>query len=85
MLAPAVVLVVAAVCAVLFGAPGFRQKYLRLWPFVLVADLLWSLGPFLLLHHIPVGLALACVAPLVYAPFAQRALVLMGQPVQPSE
>lgn len=29
--------------------------------------------PFLLLHHINVGLAL-----LVYSPFAQRALALMG-------
>jgi len=39
---------------------------------------LWSLSPFLLLHHINFGLALACTALLVYSPFAQRSLVLMG-------
>jgi cholera toxin transcriptional activator len=31
-----------------------------------------------LLHHINFGLALACTALLVYSPFAQRSLVLMG-------
>jgi hypothetical protein len=45
---------------------------------VLVMDVLWSLAPFLLLHHINYGLALACATLLVYSPFAQRALVLMG-------
>jgi DNA-binding winged helix-turn-helix (wHTH) protein len=64
--------------AVLFHTPGVRQKFLKLWPFLLLVDLLWSLAPFLLLHHINVGLAVACTALLVYSPFAQRALVLMG-------
>jgi hypothetical protein len=32
----------------------------------------------LLLHHINFGLALASTTPLVYSPFAQRSLVLMG-------
>jgi cholera toxin transcriptional activator len=65
-------------CAVLFHAPGVRGKFLRLWPFLLVVDVLWALSPFLLLHHINFGLALACTALLVYSPFAQRSLVLMG-------
>jgi cholera toxin transcriptional activator len=65
-------------CAVLFHAPGLRRKFLTLWLFLLPLDLLWSLAPFLLMHHIPFGLALACVAPLVYSPFAQRSLILMG-------
>ena len=65
-------------CAVVFRAPGLRQKFLRLWYFLLPFDLLWSLAPFLLLHHIPYGLALACMTPLVYSPFAQRSLILMG-------
>ena len=65
-------------CAVLFRAPGLRGRFLRLWPFLLVFDVLWSLAPFLLLHHINYGLALACTTLLVYAPFAQRALMLMG-------
>jgi cholera toxin transcriptional activator len=30
------------------------------------------------LHHVNFGLALACTALLVYSPFAQRSLILMG-------
>jgi DNA-binding winged helix-turn-helix (wHTH) protein len=65
-------------CAVLFHPPGVRQKLLRVWPFVLIFDELWALSPFLLLHHINFGVALACTTLLVYSPFAQRSLVLMG-------
>jgi DNA-binding winged helix-turn-helix (wHTH) protein len=65
-------------CAALFHAPGFREKFLKIWPFLLLFDVLWSLSPFLLLHHINFGLALACTTLLVYSPFAQRSLVLMG-------
>jgi len=65
-------------CAALFQAPGFRGKFLTLWPFLLFFDELWSLSPFLLMHHINFGLALACTALLVYSPFAQRSIVLMG-------
>jgi cholera toxin transcriptional activator len=65
-------------CAVLFHAPGIREKFLKIWPFLLLFDGLWSLAPFLLLHHINYGLALACMTLLVYSPFAQRSLVLMG-------
>lgn len=65
-------------CAVLFHAPGVREKFLKLWPFLLLVDELWALSPFLLLHHINMGLALAATALLVYSPFAQRSLMLMG-------
>jgi cholera toxin transcriptional activator len=65
-------------CAVVFRAPGIREKFLRMWPFLLPFDLLWALSPFLLLHHINYGLALACMTLLVYSPFAQRSLILMG-------
>jgi cholera toxin transcriptional activator len=65
-------------CAVLFHAPGMREKFLKVWRFLLPLDVLWSLAPFLLLHHINYGLALACMTPLVYSPFAQRSLILMG-------
>jgi cholera toxin transcriptional activator len=64
--------------AVLFHAPRLQAKFLRIWPFLLVFDELWALSPFLLLHHINFGLALSCTALLVYSPFAQRSLVLMG-------
>lgn len=65
-------------CAALFRAPGFQGKFLKLWPFLLMFDEVWSLSPFLLLHHLSFGLALACTTLLVYSPFAQRSLVLMG-------
>jgi cholera toxin transcriptional activator len=64
--------------AFLFRAPRARHQFLRMWPFLAVADVLWALSPFLLLHHIGFGVALAFIALLVYSPFAQRSLVLMG-------
>jgi len=64
--------------AALLHAPGARAKFLKLWPFLLIFDELWALAPFLLLHHINYGLALACTTLLVYSPFAQRSLILMG-------
>jgi DNA-binding winged helix-turn-helix (wHTH) protein len=67
-----------ALCAALFRAPRFRDQFLKLWSFLLIFDELWALSPFLLLHHINYGLAIACMALLVYSPFAQRAIVLMG-------
>lgn len=66
------------ITATLFRAPRFKERFLRLWPFLLLVDLLWALAPFLLLHHINYGLAAACTALLVYSPFAERSLVLMG-------
>jgi DNA-binding winged helix-turn-helix (wHTH) protein len=65
-------------CAAIFHAPGIREKFLKIWPLLLLFDVLWALSPFLLLHHINFGLALACTTLLVYSPFAQRSLVLMG-------
>lgn len=64
--------------AVLFHAPGVREKFLKIWRFLLPLDELWALSPFLLLHHINFGVALSCTALLVYSPFAQRSLMLMG-------
>lgn len=64
--------------AVLMHAPRIRKQFLRIWPFLFLFDELWSLAPFLLLHHINFGLAVSCTALLVYSPFAQRSLVLMG-------
>jgi cholera toxin transcriptional activator len=66
------------VSAIVLRAPGMRGRYLRMWPYLLFADVLWALSPLLLLHHINTGLALACMALLAYSPFAQRSLILMG-------
>ena len=65
-------------CAVLFRAPRLNKTFGKLWWFLLPLDALWSLSPFLLLHHINYGLALACTTILIYSPFAQRSLILMG-------
>lgn len=63
--------------AVAFDFAQLQAKFIRLFPALLVLDLLWALSPFLLVHHISGGLALGMTAPLVYMPFAQRSLVLM--------
>ena len=61
-----------------FKAPGLRQKFLRLFPIVFPLDALWALAPFLLVQQIGYGLALGLTAILLYAPFAERSLILMG-------
>jgi cholera toxin transcriptional activator len=64
--------------AALFGYRGLPVKFLRLFPFVIPLDELWALAPFLLVDQIGVGLALAATAALLYVPFSQRSLMLMG-------
>jgi cholera toxin transcriptional activator len=61
-----------------FRPPGLRRNYLRLFPVIFLLDVLWALAPFLLVRQIGFGLALAAVAALLYAPFAQRSLILMS-------
>ncbi len=75
-LIPVRLYVVAAACLSLRQLPA---KFGRMFPVLLILDLLWALSPFLLIHHVPVGLGLGMTAPLVYLPFAQRSLVLMYQ------
>jgi len=61
-----------------FRPPGLRSNYLKLFPMIFLLDLIWAVSPFLLIHQIGFGLALASTAALLYAPFAQRSLVLMA-------
>jgi len=61
-----------------FKAPGLREKFLRLFVIVFPLDELWALAPFLLVPQIGYGLALGFTAILLYAPFAERSLILMG-------
>lgn len=63
--------------AVAFDSQQFPAKSRRLFSVLLVLDLLWALSPFLLIHHVSIGLALGISAALLYMPFAQRSLVLM--------
>lgn len=64
--------------AVSFRAPKLRTSFLALFPGLLVLDLLWAASPFLMVHHIGLGLALCATAALAYLPFSQRTLILMG-------
>lgn len=63
--------------AVAFDLRQLPAKFARIFPALLLLDLLWALSPFLLAHYVSVGLALGLSAILVYLPFAQRSLVLM--------
>jgi cholera toxin transcriptional activator len=64
--------------AMAFKYEGLSGKFRKLFPFVLVLDELWAFTPFLLAEQMGVGLAIACVAVLLYVPFSQRSLLLMG-------
>jgi DNA-binding winged helix-turn-helix (wHTH) protein len=64
--------------ASIFGYRGLPVKFLHLFPFVFLLDELWALAPFLLVEEIGIGLSLAATAALLYLPFSQRSLMLMG-------
>jgi hypothetical protein len=49
-----------------------------LFPFVFLLDELWSLSPLLIVDRLGWGLALAATASLVFLPFSQRSVLLMG-------
>ncbi|MBZ5501077.1 MAG: winged helix-turn-helix domain-containing protein [Acidobacteriia bacterium] len=61
-----------------FNYRGLSTKFQKLFPFILLLDGLWALAPFLIAPQIGMGLALAATAALLYLPFAQRSLLLMG-------
>ncbi len=65
--------------AVSFDVRGLSRKFRKLFPAVFILDEIWALAPFLLAREIGVGLALASTAALIYVPFAQRTLLLMGE------
>jgi len=66
------------ISTVAFQAPGLREKFPRLFALIFPLDELWALAPFLLLQQIGYGLVLGLTAILVYVPFAERSLILMG-------
>jgi cholera toxin transcriptional activator len=83
-----IVLIVSAACgiptrlyllsAAAFNYRGLSVKFQKLFPLLLPFDELWALAPFLLVEQIGIGLAIGATAALLYVPFAQRSLVLMG-------
>lgn len=63
--------------AVGFDYPRTGEKFLRVFPAILLLDIVWALAPFLCIEKIGVGLAFAATAGLLYLPFSQRTLVRM--------
>src|ERR1700728_55510 len=64
--------------AIVFDLSRLSRQFRRLFPVTFLLDELWALSAFLLAPQIGVGLALAATAALIYVPFAQRTLLLMG-------
>lgn len=63
---------------VAFDHSRLGEKFLRIFPGVLLLDLLWAFAPFLILHRIGVGGAVAATAALLYVPFGERTLIRMA-------
>jgi cholera toxin transcriptional activator len=72
------------VSAVVFDLSELSRKFHWLFPVTFPLDELWALSPFLLAPQIGMGLALAATVALIYVPFAQRTLLLMGDRTQPA-
>lgn len=64
--------------AMAFRYEGLNEKFKMLFPFLLVLDEIWALTPFLCVEQIGMGVAIAVAAALLYLPFSQRTLLLMG-------
>ena len=73
------------ISAVVFDLSALTQKFHRLFPVTFPLDELWAMSPFLLTPQIGAGSALAATAALIYVPFAQRTLLLMGDRSQPAD
>lgn len=68
---------------------AFRYRWLgrnfrRIFPIILIVDVVWAFSPFFLIHLIGIGLAFAASAALVYSPFAQRVLATLAHANEPS-
>jgi len=61
-----------------FDTRSLNHKFRKLFPFIFPLDELWALAPFLAVHQLGLGLAFAATAALLYLPFSQRTLMLMG-------
>ena len=66
--------------AVGFDYQGLGRKFRRLFPLLFPLDELWAFAPLLIAGRFPLGLAFACSAALLLAPFAQRTLTRLAYP-----
>lgn len=60
--------------AIAFDYPDLGRKFRRLFPAVLVLDVVWAAVPLLFLGQLQ-GLVLVCAAGLAFLPFSQRMLL----------
>lgn len=67
------------ITATAFNYRALAVKFRKLFPVLFLLDELWALAPFLAGQQLGLGLALAVTAALLYLPFAQRSLLLMGE------
>ena len=70
--------------AVAFDYSRLKEKFLKLFPIVLLLDELWAVAPFLLMEKIGLGASFAATAGLLYLPFSERTLLTMAYPGAPS-
>jgi len=63
---------------VAFDSGKLHHNFRKLFPFLFPLDELWALAPFLAAQQLGIGLAFAATAALLFLPFAQRTLLLMG-------
>ena len=56
------------------------EKFHRLFPFLLMLDLLWSAMTLFMVPTIGLGFAFALFVAAIYSPFAQKTLVRMAYP-----
>ncbi len=66
--------------AIGFDHPQTRAKFHRLFAFLFILDILWSLSPFLLIDKWPPGIVLICVAIMAYLPISHRNLIQSAYP-----
>ena len=71
--------------AAVFGFRGLAGRFQKLFPILFPLDALWALAPFLIAERMGLGLALAATAALLFLPFSQRSVLLMGDGGSSSE
>ena len=64
--------------AAVFGYRHLTRRFQKLFPVLFPLDELWALAPFLIVDRIGLGLSLAATAALLFLPFSQRSVLLMG-------
>lgn len=68
------------ISAAAFDHRRLGEKFLRMFPAILLLDDVWAVAPFLLAEKIGFGPAFAATAGLLYLPFSERSLIRLAYP-----